>query len=438
VSSHIIRPKLGLWTLTALVAGNMIGSGIFTLPAALAAYGSISLIAWIFTAFGALLLALVFARLGSHMPGVGGPYVYCREGFGDFIGFQIAYNYWIALWVGNAAIATSLTGYLSFFYPILSQNSVLACCTSIGIVWLVTGINLIGLQWAGKIQVLTTGLKLLPLILLTAVGLPFIQIDYLREFNLSDQSHFAAFSGAATLTFWAFIGLESASVPADDIDDPKRNIPRATILGVSIASFIYILSNITIMGTVPMAQLAGSAAPYADAARMIFGPMGSVFIAMGAVIACFGALNGWVLLQGQIPFAAARDRMFPAIFLKQSSHGVPVVGLVFSSVLITLLLLLTLNQGLVKQFTFIVLLATLASLIPYFFTAMAELVLFAQNPKRKEHSKQLTQSVVLAILAGSYAYWAIIGSGQEIVFYGTLLLMSSLPLYVWMRWHYRV
>ncbi|MES2998148.1 MAG: amino acid permease [Pseudomonadota bacterium] len=427
------QQKLGLWMLTALVAGNMIGSGIFLLPASLAAFGSISLLSWIATAGGALLIALVFAKLGTVMPRIGGPYAYCREAFGDFVGFQMAYNYWIALWVGNAAIAIAFTGYLSFFLADLAKNTALSCLLSISLVWLMTFINLIGVRHAGIFQLLTTILKLIPLLLIALVGIFYIHPHYLANFNLSGQSNFAAFSGAATLTLWSFIGLESASVPAGHVANPNRNIPRATILGVLIATAVYILSSIAVMGSMPLSQLAHSNAPYADAARLMFGPIGSIIVAIGAVISCLGALNGWILLQGQIPLAAAEDKLFPRIFEKKSANGTPVMGLVISSVLITLLLLMTLSQSLVKQFTTIILLATLASLIPYFLTTMAELIIFLKYPGLFK-GKKLLGSVLIAILAGIYSFWVIIGSGKETIFYGTLLLLSSVPVYVWMKW----
>ena len=427
------QQKLGLWMLTALVAGNMIGSGVFLLPASLAQFGSISLLSWIATAGGALLIALVFAKLGTVMPLIGGPYAYCREAFGDFVGFQMAYNYWIALWVGNAAIAVALTAYLSFFLPVLAKNAVLSCFVSISLVWLMTFINLLGVRHAGIFQLLTTILKLIPLLLIALVGVFYIHPHYLADFNLTGKSNFTAFTGAATLTLWTFIGLESASVPVGHVDNPTRNIPRATIFGVLIATVVYILSSIAVMGSMPLNELMHSNAPYADAARLMFGPIGSSLVAIGAAISCLGALNGWILLQGQIPLAAAQDKLFPRIFEKKSANGTPVVGLVISSVLITLLLLMTLSQSLVKQFTVIILLATLASLIPYFLTTMSELVIFLKYPELFK-GRKLLGSVIIAVLAGIYSFWVIIGSGEETVFYGTLLLLSSVPVYVWMKW----
>lgn len=422
------RRALGLWMLTALVAGNMIGSGVFLLPASLASFGSISIVAWILTALGAICLGLVFAKLSSILPRVGGPYAYCREGFGDFTGFQVAYNYWIALWVGNAAIAVAAVSYLSVFWPALKTDNHLACGLGIVLVWLMTFINIMGVKQAGIVQLITTILKLIPLILIATFGLFFIHAKNLLDFNISHQSHFSALTGAATLTLWSFIGLESGTIPADDVENPQKTIPRATIFGVLITAAIYILSTIAVMGVIPMATLAKSSSPYADAAQIMFGHTAYYVVAIGAIISCLGALNGWTLLQGQIPLAAARDGLFPKIFKKAS------VGLIVSSILITILMLLTYNTGRVEQFTLIILIATLASLIPYLYTCLAELMIFMKYPEQF-NLKRMGWSLLVSILGTIYAFWAIAGSGQQILFYGGLLFFSSVPIYVWMKWN---
>ncbi len=427
------KRTIGLWILTSLVAGNMIGSGIFLLPASLAGFGSISILSWIITSVGAIFIALVFAKLGSLLPKVGGPYAYTRAGFGNFAGFQIAYNYWIALWVGNAAIVVALISYLSVFWPALKSNDILSFFVCLAIVWTLTLVNIIGVRTAGVFQLITTVLKLLPLIFIATVGLYYIHPHYLTDFNISGKSNFSALTNAATLTFWAFVGLESATVPADDVIDPQRTIPRATIIGTCIAAAVYILSTIAIMGVLPMSQLAKSVSPYADAARIMLGPTADIIVALGALISCLGALNGWTLLQGQIPYAAAKDGLFPAIFAKDSRFGTPVVGLVVSSILISLLLLLTINKSLVTQFTLIILIATLASLIPYLYTCLAELMIFLKQ-KDKLNGKKIIGSVIISCLASLFAFYAIVGSGHDTVFYGALLFLSSVPVYVLMRW----
>lgn len=419
--------------LTALVVGNMIGSGVFLLPASLASIGSITVFSWCATAVGAMLLALVFAKLSTLFPKTGGPYVYCREGFGNFIGFQVAYNYWVYMWVGNAAIAVAFTGYLSTFYPQLTDNNLLAFFVTAGAVWLLTLVNIIGVHLAGMFQLVLTILKFVPLILIAIIGIFFIDTQNLTYFNVSGHSNFSALSSGAMLTLWAFLGMESASIPADEVKKPEKTIPRATILGTLLTAIVYILSTVAIMGVIPIPQLKETAAPFADLAGKIFGEWGRFVMGAAAVISCIGALNGWILLQGQIPLAAAKDGLFPRKFEHLSKRRSPVFGILLSSCLVTLLLAMNFNKNLVDQFTFIISLATLAAIIAYLYTTVAEFVIYVKHPEKADKSK-IVRSLTIAGLAFLYTFWAIISAGQEIVFYGALLMFTSIPIYGWMEW----
>jgi APA family basic amino acid/polyamine antiporter len=428
------RRALGLWASMALVIGNIIGSGIFLLPASLAPFGGISIVGWLFTAAGAMFLAVLFARLASMAPKVGGPYAYTRMGFGDFAGFWIAWGYWISVWTGNAALAVALVSYLQGVVPVLGQYHWLSALVAIGAIWLVTWINLMGIKQAGIFQVITTIMKLMPLVALGALGLFYVHWNHFVPFNMSGQSPFAAVTAVATLTLWAFLGVESATIPADDVENPSTTIPRATVLGTLVTALVYILSFVAVMGIVPLAQLAKSSAPYADAADLIWGHWAFDAVAIGAVISCLGNLNGFTLIQGQVPMAAAQDRLFPKLFGSMSKRGVPWFGVAISSVLVTLLLVFNYSgsSSLVQIFTFIILLATLTTLVPYAFCAMAELLLLIQH--RAEFSpKRLIGSSVIGIVAFIYSVWTVYGAGAQTVLLGFLLLLLGLPAYVWLR-----
>jgi basic amino acid/polyamine antiporter, APA family len=436
-TSHKGRRALGPWLATALVVGNMIGSGVFLLPAALAEYGGISLIGWAFTGAGAVLLALVFARLGRLYPRTGGPYEYGRRAFGDFIGFQTAWGYWIAIWAGNAAIAVAFVGYLAVFWEGLADNALLAAVVAMAAIWLLTAVNTLGVKHGGWIQGVTTALKIIPLLAMGSIGLFFISSANFTPFNLGGGSPFAAVTAVAALTLWAFIGLESATVPAEDVINPERNIPRATIWGTVGTTLIYILSTVAVLGIIPAATLVNSTAPFADAAEVAFGGWAGTLVAIGAIISTFGALNGWILLQGQIPMAAARDHLFPARFARTNRAGVPVFGLVVSSLLVTGLMLANYTRGLVELFTYMLLLSTLTTLIPYAYSAGAQLMLMVKD-RPAFSGKRLGKDVAIAGLAFAYSVWAIYGAGQEVVFYGLLLLLAGIPVYVWMKWRSQV
>ena len=376
------RRRLGLGIATALVVGNMIGSGVFLLPSSLAEYGGISLVGWLFTAAGAILLAFVFARLGRSYPETGGPYAYSRRAFGDFVGFQMAWGYWIAIWAGNAALAVAFVGYLAVFWEALATETLLAAVVAVAVVWLLTAVNLLGVRTGGIVQAVTTVLKVIPLVAIATIGLFFIDTANFTPFNQSGGSAFAAVTAVAALTLWAFIGLESATVPAEDVRDPARTVPRATLIGTIVAAVLYIAATAAVLGILPAAELGASTAPVADAAASAFGGWAREWVALGAVISVFGCLNGWILLQAQIPMAAARDRLFPASFARLTRGGTPWVGLLVSSGLITLLMAANYTRGLVDLFTYTLLIATLTTLIPYAYSAMAQLMLFVKDRAR--------------------------------------------------------
>ena len=432
------KRKLGLWMCTSLVAGSMIGSGVFLLPASLATFGGISILGWLVSAGGAMCMALVLARLGATLPRVGGPYAYGREGFGDFVGFWIAWSYWISLLTGNAALAVATASYATVFWPALATSPAAGLGTALAALWSLALVNAHGVRTAGLVQLVTTVLKLLPLAAVGTAGFLYFQADHFQPFNPAGESAFSAVTATVALTLWAFLGLEAGTVPAGDVRDPARTIPRATILGTSIAAVVYIACTAAVMGIIAPGELAQSTAPFADAAGSIWGTWGRWVIGAGATISCFGALNGWVLLTGQIPRAAALDGLLPARFAHLSSHGTPVVGIFLSAVLASILIAMNYTRGLVQAFTFLILLATLATLLPYVFTSMTGLMMALRERSLsraggRRAAKSLARAIV-SVLAFGFSLWAVLGAGAETVFWGFLMLLAGVPVFVAMRW----
>lgn len=425
--------KIGLITSTALVVGNMIGAGIFILPASLSKYGGISLLGWVFTASGALILAKIFSNFSKIIVNKsGGPYLYSKQGFGDFIGFLVAWGYWISTWISNAAIAIAIIGGLSFFFPILQTNSVVAVSIGLSMIWFFTWINSKGMRTTGKIQLITTVLKLLPLVFVIIFGIFFFSFDNFPEFNMTGKSNFTSFSLVAALTLYAFLGLESASIPAENIHNPEKIVPKATMYGTILSTCIYIFSTIVLFGILPTETLQNSPAPFAEAGEIIGGKYTGYFIAIGAIISGMGALNGWILILAQIPMAAAKDEMFPRIFKRKNKKGVPVLGLVIGSILSSVVMLMNFSENLVTQFTFIVNLTVLACLVPYLFVSASYAIVIIQN---KNHTNSIVKTVLLGLFGFLYSLWAIYGSSAEVVFYGLLLLLLGIPFYVFMQWN---
>lgn len=426
--------KLGLWTSASLVVGNMIGAGVFLMPAALAAFGGISLIGWILSTIGAILLAKVFSNLSKLMPlADGGPYAYSRKGLGDFAGFLVAWGYLVSIWCTNAAIAVSLVSALSTFFPALATNSLHAVVTGLGSIWLLTWINTLGIVTSGKLQLVTTVLKILPLLLIALAGLFFIHLENFLPFNASGKSEFAAISATVTYTFFAFLGLECATIPSGSVSNPEKTIPWATMLGILVTAAIYLLGTISIMGMIPGKNLQHSVTPFTDAAVIIWGKSARYWVSAGIAIAAFGALNGWILIQGQMPYAISKDKLFPPIFSKENKKGVPARGIIISSIFVSFLMYMNYTRGLVEQFKFLILLTTLSVIVPYLFSTASYMIIRLQNNRLKKDQK--FGAVILASLTFLFSIWLIIGSGQEIVYWGFVLLMAGIPFYVWIIWN---
>ncbi|MEP7323681.1 MAG: amino acid permease [Saprospiraceae bacterium] len=422
--------KVGLLTGTSLVVGNMVASGIFMLPATLASYGSLSLIAWILSGLGAVCIALIYAWVSRIMPvAQGGPYAYTREGMGEFAGFWVAWGYWISVWCTNAALAIACVSYLTTFIPVLGTNVIAAVITGLSLIWFLTWLNTTGIRNAGSMQVITTIAKLVPLCMIAVGGLFYIHLDHFTVFNRSDTSSTQAIIKATTLTFFAFLGLECATIPSSNIKNPEKNIPRATIIGTLLSTIIYILSTVAVMGILSPESLIQSKAPLADAADHIWGPWARYLIGAGAVISTFGALNGWILMQGQVPAAAAMDGLLPKIFAKENKHHTPYMSIILSSILVSGLMIMNYNKSLASAYEFAILLSTLTVLMPYLFSVIAYVILASRHKKYPLKPVHVT----VAILAFVFSVWAVIGSGAEIVFYGFILLLVGLPLYTIMK-----
>jgi APA family basic amino acid/polyamine antiporter len=417
------RP-IGFWTATALVTGNMIGSGLFLLPSSLAPFGAASLLGWAASAIGAMLLAVVFARLGRLHSQSGGPYAFARHAFGDFVGYFVAWSYWVSIWCSVAAIAIAFTGYAGSLVPALSSSPLVSALCAAAVVWICTGINLLGLRAAGGTQLWTTVAKVGALVLFVAVAAFYVDAKHFKPFNPTSLPSFDLMTATATLTLWAFLGLECATIPAGEVRDPEKTVPRATLTGTAIAIVVTIAACTAVMGLVPATSLARSTAPFADAMQQMLGTTAGQLTAALAALACFGALNGWVLLLGQLPLAVARDGLFPLAFAKQDRNGTPRVGLVIGSVLATVLVLSNYTSTVVNLFTWAILLSTAAALLPFVVCAAALL--------RLERTHALI--TLAATMALVYACWALLlGAGTQALIWGTGLLLAGIPMYVWQR-----
>jgi basic amino acid/polyamine antiporter, APA family len=422
--------SLGVAACTAIVVGNMVGSGFYLSPTAVAPYGNLAILAWLVMGVGAICLGLTFAKLAKLAPATGGPYAYARMAYGDFVGFLIAWGYWISIWTSLPVIAIAFSGAVMVFFPSL-HNRVMAVVLTLGAIWAVVLINLRGVKSAGVFAEVTTYSKLLPLGAVALIGLFFIDVTHFNEFNPSGASLLKASAALAPLTMFAYLGLESATVPAGDVDDAARTIPRSTVLGIMIAGLLYVLGTVVVMGVVPREELVHSVAPFSDAARIMWGPRGATAISIAVILSSIGALNGWTLLMGQVPMAAARDGLFPPFFSRLSSQGVPATGIVVSAAFATALVLIQAagSPGFSTFYNLVVGLSTMAAVIPYAFCAVASGLVAAYAAG----GGPIPRLTLVEVIAFVFAMFTLYGCGAEPVLYGLLLLMLGIPVYVWQR-----
>jgi arginine:agmatine antiporter len=419
--------KMSLPQATMLVAGNMIGTGIFLLPVNLAQVGSISIYGWLIATAGAAALGLVFARLGQVNPQQGGPYAYARDFLGPYAGFQTNYIYWFGNWVGNIAIAVAAVGYLAELIPHIDAPPASTIVTAL-VIWLLTWANIKGPRVIGMLEAWTMALALIPIVGIALIGWWWFQPEIFKaSWNVSGDSDWHAISRAASMVLWAYMGIESAAVSAGVIENPGRNIPIATISGLVLAAVVYMLSSTVIMGIIPAAELQNSHAPFAEVARIAIGPAAAIVISICAVLKSIGSLGGWMLLVGQSAKAAADDGMFPKVFARLNHNGVPATGLIIVSGLMTLVLFASVSPTIADQFNRAVDLAVILIIVPYIYSAIALINLLAIHQDR---SKSLHVYRGAALVAVFYCLWAMVGGEAHTVMNAFVALLLSVPLYL--------
>ncbi|MFJ2904011.1 APC family permease [Streptomyces sp. NPDC087212] len=427
------RRTFGLAAATALVMGNIIGGGIFALPAAVAPYGTLSLLAFVVLSVAAVLLALLFGKLARRSPVTGGLYVYPRDAFGPFAGFLSAWSYWTMCWVSIAALAVAVVGYVDVLIP-LHGNHLLEGLVALAALWLPAAANFAGTRWVGTVQIISTVLKFVPLLLVATIGLFFVDTDNFGPFNATGDSVPGALAASAALLLYSFLGVESAAVSAGEVKDPQRTVGRASVLGTLASALVYILGTVAVFGLVPHDQLVHSGAPFADAVNAVTGgSWGGIAIALVAVASITGCLNGWILLAAQMPYAAARDGLFPAPFAKVGKGGVPGFGVWAVAVLGTLLIAFNYTAGPDTTFRVLVLITTFTGCVPYLLSAAAQLYWLAQGSRERVRPAGLVRDLIVAALSFGFSFWLIAGAGYAAVYQGTLFLFAGIPVYVWLR-----
>ena len=428
-----LKKEIGLTIAIALVFSNIIGAGIFVIPSQLAAVTGpgASISAWVLTGVGAIILALTFANLGSKMPVSGGVVEYSRKSFGSFMGFMTAWLYWNGCWIGNATLFIVILKYLSGVFPILNSNPLYGFLLCTAIIWLFTFINIRGAKSAGTIGSVLILLKIVILILFIVVASGLFDINNITPLFPKGDG-IKTIPLAAAVTFWAFEGVEVATVASGEIKNPKRNVKISTILGISLALFFYVAISILSAGAMNRTQLANSLDPLSEIMSMVLGEKSLLYINIAIALSICGSSILWLLATGRAAYAAGRDKLFPEIFSKvHKKYGTPYVSLIIGAILINALLLLNFFKGLNGAYNFIVLLSTLSYLPVYAVSTLAEMMLVIDFKNKTIGRKIL--SLIRPSLGFLFCVWAIYASGAQTVLYGFLLIMLGIPIYAYMK-----
>jgi basic amino acid/polyamine antiporter, APA family len=420
---------LGTWMCTALVVGNVIGIGIFVLPAALAPYGLNALTAWLITVVGCSFLAICFAALARSFPKDDGPYTYTTRAFGNGVAFTVMWCYWVSTFVTNATIAVGVVGYMTVFLPWMNYKPWLPPVVALSLIWFFVLLNMRGARAVGWTQIMTTALKLMPMIGVVCLGLwvllthPSAYTEHVPPNPVS----FADLSGASTLALYAMLGIECATIPACRVADPERTIPRATVIGTIVTAAIYIGVSAVPMLLIPQKTLAASNAPFADLFGQVLGARSGEILALFIAVGGLGALNGWTMILGDVTQGIARHGHFPRWLSKENAHGAPTYSLIVSSVIASIMLISNYSQSVAGLYTFLSVVVTAANMPMYFMLPLAIVVLGRRGemPSRKRPG----WLYAAALSAVAYCAWTSVGIGLEPLLWSIGLCAVGIPTY---------
>ena len=430
-------PGLGLPSATGLVIGSIIGTGVFTMPAVLAAAGTSSLVVLAVVAVGAMLLAVLFGQLTRRVPKAdGGLYAYARHEFGDFAGYVTAWSYWISSWGGNAAIVASWVFYVDALFGITHPSSMGNWGIALLGLWVPVALNLAGLRQMAWFQNVTVVLKFLPLLFVGVVGWAWVSSANFGPFNASGGSLYSAIGIAAGVALFSFIGVEVAAITAKRVKNPRKNVGRASVLGTGVCAILYLLVSAAVMGLVPHHELLNNGAPFVNAFQAMFphGTWAGKLVAAVAVVSGIGALNGWTLVTAEVSRAPADDGLFPRPFGWTNRNGSAWFGVVIAAVLPSLLMLwrYTSSSGL-TVFTYLVDLTVVTVAVPYLFSACAQLTFLVSRRRRPVDGRLLARDLTVAGISVLFSLWVTFTSGYQAVYDSLVVILIGVILYAFLN-----
>ena len=428
--------KLGTVSMTALVIGAIVGSGIFSLPQNMAegAGPGAIIIAWIITFVGMLTLTRIFQWLATNRSDItDGIYGYARVGFGEYLGFNAAWGYWISSWVTLVGYLVLIFSALGAYGPLsfFGEGSTLpSLICSLVILWTLHIFILKGVRSASILNVVVTIAKMVPIVLfIICVAFAFkietFKIDFWGNDSLGNLSE--QVQNTMLYTVWVFLGIECATVFGNRAKSMKI-VSRATLFGFLITIALLICVSLLSLGIVPQAELAGMRNPsMAGVLAYVLGPWGAVLISIGMIISVGGALLAWCMISYEILFLAAKgdNHTVPSMFAKRNDHGMPTNVMILTNILVSLFLIM--NHFSDAGYNLLIQLSSSLALIPYLLCAG-----FALKLAMKQESKDI-KLLALTSLGTFYGIWLIYAGGLDFLMMSLTLYALGTPLYLMAR-----
>lgn len=438
---RIKEPRLGLLSLSSLVVGAVIGSGIFNLMKEMAVDASVVavILAWVIAGIGMGALAYSFYNLNKKRPDLeAGVYSYAKEGFGKFMGFNSAWGYWISAWVGNVAYATITFSALGYFFNIFGDGQNLASVigASVGL-WLVAALILSGIKNASFMNIVVTIAKFIPLVVFLAAAIAAFRFDIfnadlwgsaMKDGALQWGELLNQVRGTMLATVFVFIGIEGAVVFSGRAEN-RKNVGKATALGFLTVLALYILITVLSFGLATSSELANLSEPaMGNLLEMVVGKWGAILISIGVVVSVSGAWLAWTLFALELPYRAAKQDVFPKVFAKENKKGVPVVSLIVTTLVTQIFIFSFLISD--RPYNLMFSLCASMILIPYLFSALFQL---KESWKEKRGSKGRGWNIAVGLVAIVYAAWLLYAGGPEYLLTMVILYAIGIPFYMWAR-----
>jgi amino acid transporter len=422
------KSQLTLFDVTNLVVGAIIGADIYVASALGAGLlGPFSLVAWVVAGIIAIVIALCFAQCSALLPRVGGPYAYARAAWGPFAGFIVGWSLWLAEWISLAVFPVAFTQYLMFFFPGLNWISQVTVRLLFVVFLIVT--NVVGVKAAGKTNDVLTVVKLVPLVFFAVIGLLFMVFNVtLVTANFSPFSPFGvgSFGAALVLIFWAYAGFEISTIPADEINDPGKTIPKAIILGISIVTVFYLTTNIVLFGVRPWRLLALDKAPLtaATGAILVSSPtlalIGVIIVGVGALISVSGSDESGMIGTSRLGYALAADGLFPSVFARvHPRFKTPYLGIIISAVT-------ALVASVIGNLSMLI--ATSVFFMAVAYAATSGSTFFLRRMGAKTHFN--LRSLFIPILGVIFSLYLITQCSFSQIALGLILLLVGVPIYI--------